>query len=688
MLRSLINQRLGRYHIKALLGRGGMAAVYRASDTVLQRDVALKVLYPQFSDDASLIARFQREAVTAASLEHPNIVPVYDVGEYDGMAYIAMKLLSGETLQERLQAVGALALDELLAVITPVAAALDYAHARGVVHRDVKPANIFLNRSADGEQVVLTDFGIAKQLDTPGLTTTGALIGTPDYMAPEQIAGRPVDARSDVYALGMLIYRALTGRRAFEGSTQDVLLGHLYSRPTPPSQLNPALPVGIDALVERATAPDPAARYQSAGALVQALRQIARGAAASTAVGGPPVLAPAHPVSSEGLAPASAPTVRGPVLPPAARLPPPAVVRRATPSAAAPGAGPAPAAAARAATLPRADSNRSRAAPWLAAIVLALLAGGLAVALAVALAGRNGAGGPVLPPPVEPASPTSAPPTDTPDPAFLATAEPPTATAEPPTATAEPPTATAELPTATRSPPSSTPAPSATASPTPAPSATASPTLAPSATASPTLAPTDPPSPTATVEPTLTPSVTLETPTVQAGCAIEVVRGFGRIYDNDVTVRTGLGCPREPEVGGNGSEQFFERGMMFYWDNANRTEKSDHIFVFYGRDEGRYDDLPPQAVADLGDDPTPGPDPNQPLRGFGRVYFFKPGVAEALGAPISPEIELRGNRRGVIQFFDQGMMIFTPLDRQSGGASIFVLYDDGAFQRFDDTFGG
>ncbi|MEI6181420.1 MAG: serine/threonine-protein kinase, partial [Chloroflexales bacterium] len=246
MLRSLLNQRLGRYLIKAPLGRGGMAAVYRATDTILQRDIALKILYPQYSDDASLIERFKREAVTAASLEHPNIVPVYDVGEHDGMAFIAMKLLNGRSLQERLQEVGTLSLDELLTVLTAVAAALDYAHARGIIHRDIKPANIFLSQENEGVRPLLTDFGIAKQLDAPGLTTTGALIGTPDYMAPEQIAGRPVDARTDGYALGMLAFRCLTGRRAFEGSTQDVLLGHLYGQAPLLSTLNPALPPGLD----------------------------------------------------------------------------------------------------------------------------------------------------------------------------------------------------------------------------------------------------------------------------------------------------------------------------------------------------------------------------------------------------------------------------------------------------------
>ncbi|NTW97765.1 MAG: serine/threonine protein kinase, partial [Oscillochloris sp.] len=296
MLRTLINQRLGRYTITELLGRGGMAAVYRATDTVLQRDVALKVLYPQYSDDQSLVERFTREAVTAAALEHPHIVPVYDVGEHEGMAYIAMKLLSGETLQDHLQRVGAIGPDELCRLLAPVADALDYAHSRGVIHRDIKPGNIFLCQTPSGAaQVMLTDFGIAKRLDAPGLTTTGALIGTPDYMAPEQIAGRPVDARTDVYALGMLAYRALTGRRAFDGSTQDVLMGHLYRQPPLPSAVAPGLPAALDPVLLRAVASDANSRFPSAGAFVRALGDTAAAASpapdlpmAAYALGAPP----------------------------------------------------------------------------------------------------------------------------------------------------------------------------------------------------------------------------------------------------------------------------------------------------------------------------------------------------------------------------------------------------------------
>ena len=252
-LEDLIGRRLGRYEIVDVLGRGGMAAVYRAHDTLLRRDVALKVLYPQYTGDTALVERFQREAVLAAGLDHPNILPIYDVGEADGLVYIAMRLLSGRSFADVLRRRGALPPDQLVPIVEQIASALDYAHARQIVHRDIKPANILIEGLADADprgpaavsiHAVLTDFGIAKSLDptATGLTVTGVLIGTPEYMAPEQIrGGRKVDGRTDVYALGVLVYRALTGRRPFEGGTQEVLIGHLQGGAPDPSAIEPAL---------------------------------------------------------------------------------------------------------------------------------------------------------------------------------------------------------------------------------------------------------------------------------------------------------------------------------------------------------------------------------------------------------------------------------------------------------------
>ncbi len=649
MVRSLIHQRLGRYYIKELLGRGGMAAVYRAADTVLQRDVALKILYPHYSDDPAVVERFKREAVTAASLAHPHIVAVYDVGEQEGMVFIAMQLLTGRTLQDRLQESGTMSLNALLDVLGPVAEALDYAHARGVIHRDVKPGNIFLNDAAEGPGVLLTDFGIAKQLAAPGLTTTGALIGTPDYMAPEQIAGGPVGPPSDVYALGMLVYRALTGRRAFEGNAQDVLLGHLYGQLTPPSQLNPALPPGLDAVLARATARDPNDRYQSAGAFVRDLRLVAQGASEATLPGPTPTLALAG----------AAPVGQTPFL-----------------------ASSAPGATTTAPPGPGAPLGRSmRSVPWLAVVAAALALGGLALTLGWIVAG-HGSGGGVTPPPPPPSTTVpplpSATPTETPAP----TNEPPTATLP----TVVEPTATVSAtPT-----PTASPAPTATpeVTPTEAPTATPSPSPTPGPTETPTATPSPSPTPGPTETPTASPSPA-PTATEVAGCPDELLAGgFGRLFRANVNVRVGLGCPVVAESPGKGSVQFFEGGTMLYWDLTNRTRWRDYIFVFEGLEQGAYQALSPAAVADLGPAPTPGPDPNQPVRGFGRVYFYRPGVREALGAWTSPEIVLDGEMPGVIQFFEQGAMIYTPIYRSVGSASIFVLYNSGRFERYDDSKSG
>ncbi|HEY1012581.1 MAG TPA: serine/threonine-protein kinase, partial [Herpetosiphonaceae bacterium] len=281
-LESLIGTQLGRYAVTKLLGRGGMAAVFQADDSVLRRAVALKILYSQFLSDASLVERFRSEAIIAARLEHPNIVPIYDVGEAEGLVYIAMKLLPGRSLQDELQMEHApLSTERVIELVTQLGAALDYAHARGVVHRDIKPGNVMV---LDSGQVVLNDFGIAKSLDAPGMTGTGVLIGTPDYMAPEQINPKqgPLDGRADIYSLGVMTYRMLTGERPFDGSTTEVMMAHLSQEPPAASARNPRLSPALDAVLGRAMAKRPEDRYQSAGGFARALGEAA---GASTAVG-------------------------------------------------------------------------------------------------------------------------------------------------------------------------------------------------------------------------------------------------------------------------------------------------------------------------------------------------------------------------------------------------------------------
>lgn len=265
-LEGLIGQHLGRYQIEALIGRGGMAAVYRAVDPALQRPVALKVLYPQYLADPSLVERFRREAITAASLDHPFIAPIYDVGEADGLVYLAMKLLPGPSLAELLQREGRLPLQQVAVLTSEIASALDEAHAHGIVHRDIKPGNVLFDARG---RAMLTDFGIAKSLESSSLTESSVIVGTPDYIAPEQIDPQLVppgglDGRADIYALGAMVYRAITGRRPFDGTAQHVLLAHLQQTPPPPSSLLPDLPPAVDAIIARALAKRPEDRYATA----------------------------------------------------------------------------------------------------------------------------------------------------------------------------------------------------------------------------------------------------------------------------------------------------------------------------------------------------------------------------------------------------------------------------------------
>ncbi len=262
-------RRLGSYELIRRLGEGGMARVYLARDVRLGREVALKVLEPQLAERPGFRERFLREARVAASLDHPHIVPLYDFGEADSLLYLVMPYVSGGSLQDVLKR-APLAMGEVVAYGSQIADALDYAHQRQVIHRDVKPANMLLH--ADG-RLMLSDFGLAKILDRsrPNVSRGHPDAGTPEYMAPEQIEGR-TDERSDVYALGVVLYLLLTGHLPFSGSTSSAVMdGHLYQRPSEPRQLNPAVTPAIQAVVLRALAKHPDDRYQRSGHLSAAL---------------------------------------------------------------------------------------------------------------------------------------------------------------------------------------------------------------------------------------------------------------------------------------------------------------------------------------------------------------------------------------------------------------------------------
>jgi DNA-binding SARP family transcriptional activator/tRNA A-37 threonylcarbamoyl transferase component Bud32 len=273
-----IGTELAGYRIEALLGRGGMAAVYLATHLHLKRKVALKLLAPDFSEDDLFRARFLRESELAASIDHPNVIPIYDAGEAGGLLYLAMRHVEGTDLARVLEQEGRIPAGRALALLRGVAEALDAAHARGLVHRDVKPANVLiaLDPAADPpEHVYLADFGLTKPSEDRGLTQTGHFVGTADYVAPEQIAGRPPEAAADVYALGCVLFECLTGEPPFRrGSLMATLYSHVNDPPPSASERNAELPEEIDAVIARALAKGPRERYASCRELIAAARAV------------------------------------------------------------------------------------------------------------------------------------------------------------------------------------------------------------------------------------------------------------------------------------------------------------------------------------------------------------------------------------------------------------------------------
>src|SRR6058998_67331 len=241
-----------RYQLLGLIGRGDMFLVYRARDIKLDRDVAIKVLREGYSTDPKFVTRFQREAKAASSLQHPNIVQVYDYGQTDGNYFIVMELVEGTDLRRYLRSRGMLAVDRAISIAHDVALGLGAAHRRGIVHRDVKPQNVLVGRNYT---IKLTDFGIAsvyKDINAERLTTTGMTLGTVQYYAPEQAQGEIVSPAADVYALGIVIYEMLAGRTPFDGDTPvAVAMQHIQDTPVPPSQLNPNIPPALEEIILR-----------------------------------------------------------------------------------------------------------------------------------------------------------------------------------------------------------------------------------------------------------------------------------------------------------------------------------------------------------------------------------------------------------------------------------------------------
>jgi beta-lactam-binding protein with PASTA domain/tRNA A-37 threonylcarbamoyl transferase component Bud32 len=295
----------GRYRVLSRLGSGGMAEVYCAQDLQLGRKVALKILYRRFAEDGEFVERFRREASSAAGLQHQHVVAVYDRGEYDGTYYIAMEYLEGRSLKTIVQQEAPLDPDRAIDLIIQVLRAARFAHRRGIIHRDLKPHNVIVD--ADGRAKV-TDFGIARA-GASDMTQTGSIMGTAQYLSPEQAQGHAVSAASDIYSIGIMLYELLTGRVPFEGeSAVTIALKQVNERPAPPSAYNPAVTPELEEAVMRALEKDPAHRYPDADAFIAALQAARDGTATAVLapVAPPPPLDPpseAYVYPEEPLAP-------------------------------------------------------------------------------------------------------------------------------------------------------------------------------------------------------------------------------------------------------------------------------------------------------------------------------------------------------------------------------------------------
>jgi eukaryotic-like serine/threonine-protein kinase len=366
----------GRYEIGDRLGSGGMSNVYRATDRILERAVAVKILAEHLSDDERFVERFRREALAVAKLIHPNIVQVYDTGIDDGRHYIVMEFVEGRSGAQILQREGPLDPDTAAEAGMQACAGLDYAHRRGIIHRDVKPGNLMLTGGPVGGgpmTVKLTDFGIARALEQTRITQVGSVVGTAAYLSPEQVRGEEATPATDVYALGVVLYQFLTGRLPYEGSTlAELAVRQQNERPLPPSTYNGEVPDSLGSAVLRALEGDTARRYGSAAELAGGLQlglqgedvtlPLEKGADATKVLGGE--TAPRHLEQTERteLRPPS-PTRR-----PTPRVPPPPPPRPATPPAA-----------------PRRRSGFSRLVRFtLATVALVLIAAAVATAVIVA----------------------------------------------------------------------------------------------------------------------------------------------------------------------------------------------------------------------------------------------------------------------------------------------------------------
>ncbi|MFC5721678.1 serine/threonine-protein kinase [Streptomyces gamaensis] len=315
----LLGRRIAGYRVESEIGRGGMAVVYRARDLRLGRVVALKLLAPELARNDTFRRRFDHESRTAAALDHPHIVPVFEAGEADGLLYIAMRYVPGQDLRALLDREGRLPFEVACRIAAQTASALDAAHAHDLVHRDVKPGNVLIAEGTDAdrpEHVYLTDFGLTKKsLSLTGFTSVGQFVGTLDYVAPEQISGKPVDGRCDVYSLGCVVFEMLTGTPPFRRDDDMALLwAHQYEPPPRLGERVPGLPAAADEVLAKALAKAPEDRYERCTQFVAALRR-----AGGAQPPGPAPAAPPARRSGRPTAPPPPPDWAAPVLPPSRR---------------------------------------------------------------------------------------------------------------------------------------------------------------------------------------------------------------------------------------------------------------------------------------------------------------------------------------------------------------------------------
>jgi Protein kinase domain len=300
-----VGEVLAGYRIVSELGRGGMGIVFLAEHQHLERKVALKLLAPDLTGDENFRHRFIRESKAAAALDHPNIIPIFDAGEIEGLLYLSMRYAEGRDLKELIQDEGALAPERALRLLEQAGRALDAAHAQGLVHRDVKPQNMLVTGLDPAEHLYLLDFGLTKKLSqTSGLTLAGTFMGTVDYVSPEQIEGRQVDHRTDIYSLGCVLYECLSGVVPYErDSEMSVIHAHITAEPPPFNRLRPDL-AAFDLVIATAMAKDPSDRYDSCGELVRAARRAmeAPDLAQSAPVMGATVVRPRQPAASTATA--------------------------------------------------------------------------------------------------------------------------------------------------------------------------------------------------------------------------------------------------------------------------------------------------------------------------------------------------------------------------------------------------